>query len=66
MRETSLMWVLAEFSTQRVLIANSNLVPEWANWEHFEKLKEETFARFWYSLFITVFCHLKLVYVVYA
>ena len=23
----------------RVLIANSNLVPEWANWEHFEKLK---------------------------
>ena len=25
----------------RVLIANSNLVPEWANWEHFEKLKED-------------------------
>ena len=25
----------------RVLIANSNLVPEWANWEHFNKLKEE-------------------------
>ncbi len=25
----------------RVLIANSNLVPEWANWEHFEKLKKE-------------------------
>lgn len=24
----------------RVLIANSNLVPEWANWEHFESLKE--------------------------
>ncbi|WP_020531693.1 urocanate hydratase [Flexithrix dorotheae] len=24
----------------RVLIANSNLVPNWANWEHFEKLKE--------------------------
>lgn len=23
----------------RVLIANSNLVPEWANWEHFEDLK---------------------------
>lgn len=23
----------------RVLIANSNLVPEWANWEHFEELK---------------------------
>ena len=25
----------------RVLIANSNLVPEWANWDHFNKLKEE-------------------------
>ena len=25
----------------RVLIANSNLVPEWAEWEHFEKLKED-------------------------
>jgi len=25
----------------RVLIANSNLVPEWANWEHFNKLKDE-------------------------
>jgi urocanate hydratase len=25
----------------RVLIANSNLVPEWANWEHFNKLKEK-------------------------
>ena len=25
----------------RVLIANSNLVPEWANWEHFEKLKND-------------------------
>ncbi len=25
----------------RVLIANSNLVPHWANWEHFNKLKEE-------------------------
>lgn len=25
----------------RVLIANSNLVPKWATWEHFNKLKEE-------------------------
>ena len=25
----------------RVFIANSNLVPVWANWEHFEKLKSE-------------------------
>jgi urocanate hydratase len=25
----------------RVLIANSNLVPAWANWEHFEKLKSQ-------------------------
>lgn len=25
----------------RVLIANSNLVPHWANWEHFQKLKEQ-------------------------
>ena len=24
----------------RVLIANSNLVPQWATWEHFEELKE--------------------------
>lgn len=24
----------------RVLIANSNLVPEWANWDHFNNLKE--------------------------
>lgn len=24
----------------RVLIANSNLVPHWANWEHFEELKK--------------------------
>jgi len=24
----------------RVLIANSNLVPNWANWEHFQQLKE--------------------------
>lgn len=25
----------------RVLIANSNLVPEWANWEYFNKLKDQ-------------------------
>lgn len=25
----------------RVLIANSNLVPKWANWEHFNKLEKE-------------------------
>jgi urocanate hydratase len=25
----------------RVLIANSNLVPAWANWEHFQELKEQ-------------------------
>ena len=25
----------------RVLIANSNLVPAWSNWEHFEKLKQD-------------------------
>lgn len=25
----------------RVLIANSNLVPKWANWDHFNKLKDE-------------------------
>ncbi|MBT6019397.1 urocanate hydratase, partial [bacterium] len=25
----------------RVLIANSNLVPNWANWEHFDKLEAE-------------------------
>ena len=25
----------------RVLIANSNLVPQWATWEHFEKLKAD-------------------------
>jgi urocanate hydratase len=25
----------------RVLIANSNLVPAWANWEHFERLKQD-------------------------
>ena len=28
-------------SAPRVLIANSNLVPAWANWEHFEKLKAD-------------------------
>lgn len=27
-------------SAPRVLIANSNLVPHWANWEHFNNLKE--------------------------
>ncbi len=25
----------------RVLIANSNLVPNWANWEHFQQLKDQ-------------------------
>lgn len=25
----------------RVLIANSNLVPKWATWDHFNKLKDE-------------------------
>ncbi|MTI31492.1 urocanate hydratase [Xanthovirga aplysinae] len=25
----------------RVLIANSNLVPKWANWEHFQELKDK-------------------------
>lgn len=25
----------------KVLIANSNLVPEWANWDHFNQLKEQ-------------------------
>jgi urocanate hydratase len=25
----------------RVLLANSNLVPEWANWDYFNKLKDE-------------------------
>ena len=25
----------------RVLLANSNLVPHWANWDHFNKLKDE-------------------------
>lgn len=28
-------------SGPRVLIANSNLVPHWANWDHFNKLKDE-------------------------
>jgi urocanate hydratase len=28
-------------SAPRVLIANSNLVPAWATWEHFERLKED-------------------------
>jgi urocanate hydratase len=30
----------------RVLIANSNLVPEWATWEHFNKLKDEGLMMF--------------------
>lgn len=30
----------------RVLIANSNLVPAWANWEHFEKLKADGLMMF--------------------
>lgn len=30
----------------RVLIANSNLVPAWANWEHFEELKERGLMMF--------------------
>ena len=30
----------------RVLIANSNLVPAWANWEHFEDLKERGLMMF--------------------
>ena len=30
----------------RVLIANSNLVPAWANWEHFEKLKNDGLMMF--------------------
>ncbi len=28
-------------SSPRVLIANSNLVPEWANWEHFNELDQK-------------------------
>jgi urocanate hydratase len=30
----------------RVLIANSNLVPHWANWEHFRKLDREGLMMF--------------------
>lgn len=30
----------------RVLIANSNLVPEWANWDHFNELKERGLMMF--------------------
>jgi len=30
----------------RVLIANSNLVPAWANWEHFEELRENGLIMF--------------------
>ena len=30
----------------RVLIANSNLVPQWANWEHFNELKEKGLMMF--------------------
>jgi len=30
----------------RVLIANSNLVPHWANWEHFQELKERGLMMF--------------------
>lgn len=30
----------------RVLIANSNLVPHWANWEYFEELKERGLTMF--------------------
>ena len=30
----------------RVLIANSNLVPHWANWDHFNKLKERGLIMF--------------------
>ena len=32
--------VRAHPQAPRVLIANSNLVPEWANWDHFNDLKE--------------------------
>ena len=28
-------------SSPRVLIANSNLVPDWANWDHFNKLEKQ-------------------------
>ncbi len=30
----------------RVLIANSNLVPKWANWEHFNKLEQDGLMMF--------------------
>ena len=30
----------------RVLIANSNLVPKWANWEHFNKLEQDGLIMF--------------------
>ena len=30
----------------RVLIANSNLVPKWANWEHFNELEKEGLIMF--------------------
>lgn len=32
--------VRTHLEAPRVLIANSNLVPEWANWDHFNELKE--------------------------
>ncbi len=33
--------VKTHISSPRVLIANSNLVPEWANWDHFNDLDKE-------------------------
>ena len=33
--------VRTHISSPRVLIANSNLVPEWANWDHFNDLDKE-------------------------
>lgn len=33
-------------SSPRVLIANSNLVPNWANWKHFNKLEKEGLMMF--------------------
>ena len=33
-------------SSPRVLIANSNLVPNWANWDHFNKLEKEGLMMF--------------------
>lgn len=33
--------VRTHVSSPRVLIANSNLVPEWANWEHFNELDQK-------------------------